>query len=156
LNEVINDIENHHYYLTYEPDKTEGYTNGTIDIYLEPKGSEYHHAANHSYIITLRNYERMWDYCECQPEDEGYNPIHNCCGNGCDWYAPAISIEKHENVAYFSFNGAEKDIWELRSKWSGNEEELKQKQFQEEMVRLDRQIEEIMERKRLLMAEEED
>lgn len=149
LNKIVDDISNYKYWFQYDEDNDEGYTNGKILIYLE--NDEYPYQANHYYKFTLGEDERNWGYCQCTPEDIDYDPVHNCCGNGCDWSAPSISIDKIEYINGFSFDGIERDLWKLEKEWSGEEDKLELKYKQEQVKILEQQIEELEKRKQMIM-----
>lgn len=63
--------------------------------------------------VTIDFYydERSYGYCMCTPDMPGYNKLHNCCGHGCDWSAPAFRVEKSECVMGYRFDGDEADVW---------------------------------------------
>ncbi|MGL4451070.1 MAG: hypothetical protein ACRCTZ_07775 [Sarcina sp.] len=92
--------------------------------------------------IRLTYAERYWGYCECNPEDEGYDLRHNCCGNGCDWVAPVFEIYTEYNMGRSEFNGVQHDIWDLEDKYN-NIDLVKKKELEEsaELSRLLREKE---------------
>lgn len=149
--EFIEDISKNRYYINgYEEDNSEGYTNGKIRILIEKpdeeKESEYMVDAYHDYCyyIEFLYDERMWGYCQCSPEDEGYNEKHKCCGHGCDWTAPAISITKEINSGYYKWQGDEADYWTYKEEFLTNEqnknEEVEKYKKEQEKESIRRQI----------------
>lgn len=160
LKEIINEGNTYHTEIQYEEDDSGGYTNGLIRVYLYKETEEdeicgigyvMDSMLDHHYTIQLVYDERYWGYCNCKPEDEGYDPVHNCCGNGCDWSAPRINVERIHNVAYESFNGSERDMWALKDKWNKSDDELKEKLVLQQVKSLEEQIFELEKRKDLLM-----
>jgi hypothetical protein len=110
----------------------------------------YREYANHYYELLLGRDERHWGYCECTSDHEGYNVKYDCCGNGCDWTAPSITIKKISESS-FSFKGVEKDIWELEEKWKDHlhsfNETVKQNKLnriEEQLARLQKEKEELL------------
>jgi hypothetical protein len=147
LEPILIDCNKYEFGFHYQTDP-EGYTSGSLMIYFY---NEYDNPnINHHYVIKFCDDPRHWGYCQCTPEDPGYNPRYDCCGMGCDWTAPRIEINKIEYITSFAFNGHQKDIWELRDKWNGVTEEVHKKQIQSEINQLNKQIQQIEERKKLL------
>ena len=132
--------------IYYHEDDTNGYTNGCFSIQFNNGCQSY---AKYVYEITLKHDPRHWGYCGCEPSDEGYNPIYKCCGDGCDWDAPSIDIERIDNIADFSFDGAERDLWELRNKWSGNEE-LEIERLTQQRQYIENEMQRLLEEKNLI------
>jgi hypothetical protein len=130
--ELMEDLSNNEWSIgIYEDDKYDGYTNGEIRIHIiksEP--------VDYCYCIEFLYDERYWGYCQCTPDDEGYNSKHKCCGNGCDWIAPAFSITKETFLGDYKWEGYEKDYWEYEEKFhqdkkNKNEEVERHKREQE-------------------------
>lgn len=94
-----------------------GYINGKIRVLIENKGKS-NTFKDCCYYINFLHDKRHWGYCECSPEDEGYNEEYDCCGNGCDWDAPAFSIEKVERVCCGIWDGLAKDYWQYEDKFN--------------------------------------
>jgi hypothetical protein len=133
------------YYFDFYYNKPEDYTNGSITIYFQ------HSLLSYFYKIDLLFAERPWGYCQCTPEMEGYNSEHKCCGNGCDWIAPNIKIDKIETLSCFSFDGFEKDMWKLKEEFNNDLKELHKKQKKNKLNLIIGQIEDLeQERKQLL------
>jgi hypothetical protein len=162
LIDIIEECDNHYLDFRYNHDVSEGYTNGSIDIHLYRKSlSEsygWQSGLNHYYTINLNEDDRMWGYCQCSPSDEGYNPITKCCGMGCDWTAPQLSISKIESKGTFGFSGQEKDLWEMEFKWGSdskeNEEENKRKEKESQVKYIEEEIQELLKRKEVLLNQE--
>lgn len=107
----------------YKKDTTEGYTNGDIYIYII-KGYEDFNGyesptiyENYHYCIEFLIDERFWGYCDCSPEDEGYNEEYGCCGKGCDWVAPKFSISKIFEMETFKWVGLESEYWDYKKEY---------------------------------------
>jgi len=122
----------------YDEDHSGGYTNGKIRVLIEKpneeKESEYMFDAyyNYCYYIEFKYDDRMHGYCECTPEDSGYDPIHGCCGCGCDWSAPAFSITKEYSLGDYSWEGHECDYWDYERNFSTKEfDNLEERREQE-------------------------
>lgn len=98
---------------------------------------------NYHYKITLNYDKRYWGYCSCSPSDKEYIPEHDCCGDGCDWVAPQIKVERIESLAYSSFDGIQRDLWELEKEWGIYLEKHNEKIKQEEINRLNDYIEDL-------------
>jgi hypothetical protein len=126
--DFMSDITKYTYCINgYEADNSGGYTNGKIRILIEKTDEEKESISivdayyDYCYFIEFLYDERMWGYCECSPEDEGYNEKHKCCGMGCDWYSPAFRLTKENYLGYSSWEGQEKDYWEYEKKFLANE-----------------------------------
>ena len=127
--EFLDDITKHTYCINgYDKDYSEGYTNGKIKILIEKtedeKKSKHWADAyyNYYYCIEFLYDERHWGYCECTPEDKGYNEKYECCGDGCDWNSPSFKIEKITNLSYCTWKGQEKDYWKFEEQFLLNEQ----------------------------------
>jgi hypothetical protein len=136
--EFLEDISKNTYCINgFDEDTTDGYTNGRIRILIEKpqneEESEYMYDSNTNYIyyINFLYDQRNWGYCQCTPDMEGYNEEHECCGCGCDWYAPSFSIEKVTTVGYGVWEGQERDYWDYKKKFLTNEQNNK-----EELVKI--------------------
>ena len=126
---LINDLEEHTYYgVTYiEPEQENYYSNGTIEITLEKNDNELdkeekyikeheeysYFPTDYTYKINFEIDERDWKFCQCSEGDEDYDERHNCCGHGCDWSAPACSIEKVIEIGSKVWEGDEHDYWDF-------------------------------------------
>ncbi len=159
LAEVISDCENYHLEFRYDSDNEEGCTDGSISIYLYTKSLHedysWQSVLNYYYRINFEDDERSWGYCECSPSDVGYNPLHRCCGAGCDWYAPAVNVTKVESKGYFKFDGQERDLWKMESEWeleSGiSKEQLEQQEKERQLQYIDEEIQELLKQKELFL-----
>jgi len=127
--EFLDDISKNKYSINgYHEDESGGYTNGKIRILIEKPDNEkesdlfVHTYCDYCYYIEFLYDERHWGYCECTPEDKGYNQKHHCCGINCDWDSSAFKIEKVVNLGYYSWKGQEKDYWEYKEKFEANEQ----------------------------------
>lgn len=152
--EFMEDItKNRYWFNRYEEDNTEGCTNGKIQILIEKSDEEkesemiYDAYHDHYYSIEFTCDERYWGYCQCEPNDEGYNEENKCCGNGCDWTAPSFRIEKITSVGGSSWDGSESDYWEYENKFKQNEEnnnkEVEIFKKKQEKERIEKQIREL-------------
>ncbi|EXG87742.1 hypothetical protein K413DRAFT_4640 [Clostridium sp. ASBs410] len=116
----LDDLEDHLkewsiFNVTYYKDETGGYSNGSVVIsFYRTKGdTTYADISDITYVIDFDIDERPWGYCECTSADEDYREDKQCCGHGCDWEAPGVSIKKVTNIAYHSWEGDEHDFWEF-------------------------------------------
>lgn len=162
--EFMQDISTNKFIVNgYEEDNTGGYTNGKLTVLIEKpdkeKESEYIIDAYYNYIyeIEFGFDNRYWGYCECSPNDEGYNPVHKCCGNGCDWSAPAFSVHKIETLGSYSWCGLEKDYWEYEKKFNEdiNNKNIEVEKFKKEqsLAYINKQVEELLAKKKDLENE---
>jgi len=154
--EFLDDITRHTYYINgYNEEYSGGYTNGKIRILIEKSNNEKEseHCTdayyNHCYHIEFLYDERYWGYCECTPEDEGYNEKYKCCGYGCDFTAPAFKIEKVVDLGYYAWEGQKKDYWEYKEQFEANEqnknEEVEKFKSEEKKQNLKNRIKELQE-----------
>lgn len=152
LQPLFDDLEKWKFDIRYENDNSEGYTDGKFEVHLyqtDPHNNGdgfYDEYASYHYEIELLDDQRMRSYCQCTPEDEGYNPKYDCCGEGCDWYAPSFRLTKIDTMLHQSFNGDAKDLWKLEEQW--DEYLIRYKEKQKQL-----QLEEIEERIRDLEAQ---
>lgn len=151
---LYEEVDKYQLDFRYEYDTTEGYTLGKISIHpytISDEEDTYQPYADHHYEIELLYDERYWGYCMCNSSMELYDPVHNCCGDGCDWVAPQISITKIENKAYFTFNGIQRDMWSLQKEWNSllnvHVDDEKTKRIQA----IDAQILELEKRKQMIL-----
>ena len=83
---------------------------------------------SHSYVLGFQYDDRFYSFCQCKPKDEGYNPLHYCCGRNCDWVAPQVTII-YENVEkIMHWEGDQADFWELETEIENSEIGNKYKQ----------------------------
>ena len=126
----IEEMTKYDYHINrYIENKSGEYTNSKkIEILFEKpeceKESEYwvDNFYDWRYEIEFSHDDRSWGYCQCTLDDEGYNEEYDCCGNGCDWSAPAFSIEKIISVTHENWQGSEKDYWEYEEKFYSDEQ----------------------------------
>ena len=139
---LIDDYEKYQCDIRYEKDVKGGYTNGKLIIHLFEDGNEnYGYSIGHHYEIELLHDERYWGYCECDGE---------CSGEGCDWVAPEFSLTKVSTVARESFDGYERDIWELMESWSEYLQKHKEEENRVKLEQLNKRIEELTKQKEAL------
>ena len=104
---------------------------------------------DYCYYIEFLYDERMWGYCDCTFEDEGYDETHRCCGRGCDWIAPSFRIVKEITLGGASWEGYAKDYWEYENKFYNIEknknEEVEKYQKEQRRKSLKEQIERLQE-----------
>ena len=152
---LINDLEEHTYYgVTYiEPEQGNYYSNGTTEITLEKNDNELdkeekyikeheeysYFPTDYTYKINFEIDERDWKLCQCSEGDKDYDKKHNCCGHGCDWSAPACSIEKVIEIGSKVWEGDEHDYWDFEDNFYNIDEKEKQKKIN----RLKNQIEDL-------------
>lgn len=80
---------------------------------------------NYHYEFHFSYDERYLGYCECQPGDEDYNEDYQCCGHGCDWDAPTVTVYKCYDVDDGVWNGDEHDYWDFEDAFYKDDLELK-------------------------------
>jgi len=165
--EFLDDIAKFTYCINgYDEDTSGGYTNGKIRILIEKpeeeKESDYMVDAyyDYCYFIEFSNDERMWGYCQCTPEDGGYNSKYNCCGNGCDWNAPSFRLTKEIYLGYSSWNGQESDYWQYKEQFESDEQnknnEVEKFKKEQRKQNLKNRIEELQKEIRILEDDGED
>ena len=157
---LIKDLEEHtDYRVTYiEPEQEKYYSNGIIEITLEKNDNELNEdekyikekneysyfPTDYSYKINFEMDERYWGFCQCSEGDKDYDERHDCCGHGCDWIAPAYSIEKVIDLGREEWGGDEHDYWNFEDKfYNVDEKEKQEKQKQAKINRLKNQIEDL-------------
>ena len=148
LKEILADYEQYHMDLQYiENDEHDYYTEGTIDIYF------YHNnvSVDYHYEIELSHRDEMQGYCQCTPEDEGYNEEHTCCGYGCDYYFPEVYIKKVTGIASAYFEGYANELWELEKKWDKYLSDHHEEKKKVELERIEERIRELEEKRANLL-----
>ena len=93
---------------------------------------DWSYSCDYEYEIKFSCDERWWGYCECKSGDEDYRDDHKCCGHGCDWIAPTVSISKCYDYDYGTWNGDEHDYWDFEDSFYKDEIEVKAKKEEEE------------------------
>lgn len=155
--DFMNAISKYNYHIDgYEEDHSSGYTNGKIRVLIEKpdeeKESDFMVDAfyNYYYCIEFLYDERMWGYCQCTLDDDGYDPEHDCCGCGCDWTAPAFRITKVYDLGYYKWDGYQRDYWEyerqFKIKESVNNEEVARLEKEKIKKRLEEEIAKLQQR----------
>ena len=122
--EFIDDITNYDYSVESYAEDTVGYTHGKIEVTLNKRGDFSHYydsMLDYHYEITFRYDGRLWGYCECTPDMTAYNKAHDCCGNGCDWNAPAFDLKKVTNMGNYNWTGCEADYWDFETKFKNED-----------------------------------
>lgn len=144
LDEFFEDLgkhENYSYY--YENDSTGGFTNGCVTINLPEC----------SYKIEFGLDERYFGYCECSPDDEGYHSVKQCCGHGCDWDAPTITLHKIKTLFKHSFNGDEHAFWDFEDGYYKLDKEASEEKARKEKENRVTYLRSNIERMQLELAE---
>lgn len=109
------------------------------EVYYMPPAEEDYYSNGEiivgNYKIELNELSVPTGYCECSPEDEGFNPKYNCCGDrGCDYYTPSIKIIRQETIVNESLNVQEKELWKMDEEWNKVTETMKEKLYKEQMI----------------------
>lgn len=140
--ELHKDLEKYNFNVQFIEDKDEeGYLEERyIKVYLYEEGDEENYYcdnfANFSYKIRLDKDERDWGYCQCEEGDNDYDARYRCCGHGCDWTAPAFSVNKIINIGGNVFKGDEHDFWDYRDKYNNVTEVDKKEQERLAKIRM--------------------
>lgn len=137
----------------YDEDFSGGYTNGKIRILIEKPEEEKESDLmvdsfeDYCYYLEFTHDDRHWGYCQCLPDDNGFNEKYNCCGNGCDWSAPSFTIYKEIYLGGGTWKGNESDYWKYEEQFNRNSEnkneEVEQYKKQQEKERIEKQIKEL-------------
>ena len=118
--EFIEDITNYNYSIEGFTEDTTGYMLGSkIEIFGDFSYND--SILDYYYEITFKYDERLWRYCECIPDMPTYNKEHECCGNGCDWTAPAFDLKKITNMGNYSWTGCEANYWDFEIKFKNED-----------------------------------
>lgn len=150
LTYLFNEMDHARMEFQFQGDITGGYTNGTIHLHFVSL-NENAPSPKHRYEFELTTDQRYFGYCQCKPEDEGFNSMHNCCGTNCDWGAPEIHISKVEVKPSILFKGLEKDLWLLEDLWLTDASEIDQVRKNEQVRKIDAEIERLTEQKNKLL-----
>lgn len=136
--EFMNDITKYDFRIEgYLEDPTSIYALGKIEVRFYKKGDFscwVDSIVDYYYEIEFMQDDRSLGYCECISEDLGYNKDHDCCGNGCNWFAPAFSLKKITDMDNYSWDGNESDYWAYEIKFKSNDKNVK-----EEIEKLEKQ-----------------
>lgn len=90
----------------------------------------------YQYEIEFYYEPREWGYCQCTSDMKDYREDKDCCGHGCDWWAPSIEIRKSFKIGNHSWNGDEHDYWEFEDEFYADDKELADKKATEEKTRM--------------------
>lgn len=146
LDEFINDLEKYADYIISVTKPQNDY-NGICDIeisllkYIEGDYDDYD-CPNYNYSINIGYDERLWGYCQCSPEDEDYREDKDCCGHGCDWCAPCLTLNKIYLVTSYDWNGDAHDFWDFEDNFYKSELELNE---QNEKIKKEEEIQRLNE-----------
>lgn len=134
MQELLNNYQDNDYIIDFnEADENDYYSNGWLEIY------EQHNPI--SYTIELDIGNDQGDYCQCKPDDEGYNVNKGCCGVNCEVHLPKVSIVKEVKMINHEFQGYESDLWKLEEKWiTDHEKDLLHKKQLEKVNNIEAQI----------------
>lgn len=126
--EFLNHLSEYTYRISYNEDQSEGYTNGSINIFLYSKESEAE-AWNTpeeklSYTIEFTRDERNWGYCECEDGETDYREDKECCGHGCDWAAPEFRMNQVIHIGISSWCGNAHDYWNFEDDFYKSDKDL--------------------------------
>lgn len=89
----------------------------------------------YQYEIEFHYDPRDWGYCQCKPTDKDYREDKDCCGHGCDWWAPAFEIRKSYIMGRHSWDGDEHDYWDFEDDFYKDDKELADKKAEEDRLR---------------------
>ena len=116
----------------------DNYDSGECKAVVSYFDSEKDAMSEYYYVIKFLSEDRYWGYCECTPEDPDYRKDHCCCGHGCDWVAPAFSIERMKKESYSSWNGDEHDYWDFEdSYYQDDKKAAEKKNAMEKQLKID-------------------
>ncbi|QPW61956.1 hypothetical protein [Clostridium botulinum] len=154
--DFLRDLSNGYTFNGYEEDES-GYSNGKISLFIEKHIEDKEsnlwastYKQDYWYSIEFKYDTRDWGYCQCEPNDKGYNEEHDCCGKTCDWDAPSFAITKEYDLGTCSWDGFQRDYWEYEKMFKSKEEN-KNKRVEDEIK--ERRKQEIMEQINLLNQE---
>lgn len=111
------DLENNEHSLYYEDIYEDYFDYGKLSI-------RFYDGNDYTYSIAFGYDARDWGYCQCEKTDKDYRDDKKCCGHGCDWWAPAFSIEKNISLGGGSWNGDQHDYWEFEDDFYKSDKEL--------------------------------
>lgn len=142
---LLVDTEEYAFDILYDDDSTGGYSDGEFIVKIYP--------TNRYYRIKLISEDRIIGYCTCSSDLEGYNREHKCTGVTCDWYAPSFEVELITVIGNGSFEGDQRDLWELEKKWKEDNKEYKEREAKAKIkTKLDN-AKQYMEMVKMLQAE---
>lgn len=95
----------------------------------------------YQYEIEFHYDPRDWGYCQCKPVDKDYREDKDCCGYGCDWWAPAFEIRKSYIMGRHSWDGDEHDYWDFEDEFYASNKKLADKKAEEDKKRMIKELE---------------
>lgn len=108
---------------------------------------------DYQYEINFNYDPRDWGYCECTSDMKDYREDKDCCGHGCDWWAPAFEIRKSYIMGRHSWDGDEHDYWDFEDEFYASDKELADKKAEEDKVRTIKSLKETIEEATKKLAE---
>lgn len=90
----------------------------------------------YQYEIHFLYDQRDWGYCQCTPDMKDFREDKNCCGHGCDWWAPSFEIRKSYIMGNHVWSGDEHDYWEFEDEFYASDKELADKKAEEDKARM--------------------
>lgn len=90
----------------------------------------------YQYEIHFLYDQRDWGYCQCTPDMKDFREDKNCCGHGCDWWAPSFEIRKSYIMGNHAWSGDEHDYWEFEDEFYASDKELADKKAEEDKARM--------------------
>lgn len=147
----IEDLEKYSDYVLILTDTNDVY-NGICDLYIsliknynEELQLNYK-MPDYDYRICFSYDDRLYGYCECTPDMDGYREDKDCCGYSCDAVFCKFKLQKILNITEDSWNGDEHDYWDFEDEFYKQKKELADKKKEEDKIieikRLKEQIEE--------------
>ena len=94
----------------------------------------------YQYEINFLYEPRDWGYCECTSDMPDYREDKDCCGHGCDWWAPAFEIRKSYKISNHSWSGDEHDYWDFEDEFYADDKELADKKAEEDKARMIKEL----------------
>lgn len=94
----------------------------------------------YQYEINFLYDPREWGYCECTSDMPDYREDKDCCGHGCDWWAPAFEIRKSYKIGNHSWNGDEHDYWDFEDEFYADDKELADKKAEEDKAKMIKEL----------------
>lgn len=96
----------------------------------------YEGSEEYQYEIHFLYDQRDWGYCQCTPDMKDFREDKNCCGHGCDWWAPSFEIRKSYIMGNHAWSGDEHDYWEFEDEFYASDKELADKKAEEDKARM--------------------
>lgn len=110
-----------------------GICKAIVDFYIPE--DEYERFEEYQYEILFLYDQRDWGYCQCTPDMKDFREDKQCCGHGCDWWAPSFEIRKSYFMGKHSWNGDEHDYWNFEDEFYASDKELAEKKEKENRER---------------------